>query len=143
MSNAPQRQTILTEDGELSDIEAAPVQTAPLYCIHCGTANRHIATFCRKCGQSLDESNDIPDYSDYNSGRKIKRAMREAVINPQPQQLTVLAMIYNLLKLMIVGGVVTLVVTLSDGNFFNYVVAGLFIIVWMITEGIQQQGHRH
>lgn len=85
-SSKPQRKrTVLTEDGELRDdvnIDVAPLtaQTAPLYCIHCGSANRSEARFCRKCGQSLDDQDidpaHLPDYTP-PAGDKRKRTRQE------------------------------------------------------------------
>lgn len=50
-----QRRTILTEDGELHDVDDSEMQPAPEYCTRCGTANPPESRFCRKCGHSLEE----------------------------------------------------------------------------------------
>jgi hypothetical protein len=136
MNNASQRQTILNEDGELREVDVASVQTEPLFCIHCGTSNQRIASFCRKCGQPLEDHPDVPMYS--GSRTKVKRAMQEAVV-VQSQPMTIVTMIYNLMKLAVVGSLLTIIITTAHGEFFNYVVAALFIIGWIMVEGIQQR----
>jgi hypothetical protein len=76
----PQR-TILGEDGELRDVDdASESQLAPVYCIHCGTANRAEGRFCRNCGQSLDEQVLNPaSLDDYTpSEQKNKRSAGRA-----------------------------------------------------------------
>src|SRR5262245_13628287 len=84
-SKQSRKRTVLTEDGELRDdvsIDAAPIsaETAPLFCIHCGSPNRSEARFCRKCGQPLEDQDVDPalatSYTPYTTDKN-KHSKRE------------------------------------------------------------------
>ncbi len=55
----PQPRTVLTEDGELKQIDdqasTPEARLSAVFCTNCGTANPATSHFCRSCGQSLDE----------------------------------------------------------------------------------------
>ena len=66
----------LSSDGELPDLDSLldsahdsdPAAEALAYCIYCGSANPHNASFCARCGKPLVD----PDA--FNVGRKSKRS---------------------------------------------------------------------
>src|SRR5688572_21735557 len=121
MSNPrTQQQTILTADGELQEVEAPVQDVQTIYCIHCGTANRSIASFCRKCGQALDEELDTHT----GSGRKSKRhAEPDRAFNAD---ISVPMMIFSVFKVAIVGAVIIVIATASNVSGWIYILAAIF-----------------
>jgi ribosomal protein L40E len=56
MSASEPRRSPLGEDGELLSPQSIPEPEGdPIYCIHCGEANRADARYCRNCGSNLEE----------------------------------------------------------------------------------------
>lgn len=122
------QQTVLTEDGELKEVDVPAPRVETVYCIHCGTANKSIASFCRNCGQTFEEELE----SQVGSGKKIKRFA--ALENAPIRQVSNTPVSFKLLKIIIVGTAVTIIATSSNSSFWGYMLAGLFIIGWMLTE---------
>src|SRR5687768_698858 len=106
-----QQQTVLTEDGELKEVETPVSEVRPIYCIHCGTANRSIASFCRNCGQSLDEEPDTHT----GTGRKSKR--HTGVERNPHHTISVPGMVFGVIKAAIVGAIVMTIATSSNSTF--------------------------
>lgn len=113
-ASKPQRKrTVLTEDGELRDeisVDGVEIsaQTAPLFCIHCGSPNRSEAHFCRKCGQPLDDqdvdpsiaANYVPSTGDKRKHSKEERGEQPAttpfaaLMSPQMALVQVFTLIF-------------------------------------------------
>ncbi len=127
--------TLLTEDGELEEVAvdhdvAHHHGMAPVFCIHCGTANRAEATYCRSCGRAMEEQ-DVD--SEITIGRpgggakekrsNDKQAKKEAkALRPVPAA-TPLGAIIEFMTLVAVLAMSA--ITLSSGA------PGLVIAVWI------------
>src|SRR4030042_892444 len=124
----PQR-AILGEDGELHDLDDAPEsRLAPIYCIHCGTANRADGRFCRTCGQSLDEQvvnpASLDDYAppEWKNKRSVGRAAQTTHLTPQE-----IAVMIELFTLLVMGALAA--VSIATGQAWIALVVFVLLLV--------------
>ncbi len=114
MMNAPkpQQRNILTEDGEIQQIDeqasAPETRLSAVFCTHCGTANPASSHFCRSCGQSLDEQviNPASVESYAPPQQKGKRDAAPAMqLAPQPETRTQVVgrIILDIISLLVMG----------------------------------------
>src|SRR5579863_7861731 len=125
----PQPRAILTEDGELQEIDAdsaakLAVHPSPIFCNHCGTANQANSSFCRTCGQSLDEQMvDPANLENYSSVQRRKRddLLRQNVPQGQTTMQAIGSILSDIVSLLIMGGLA--IWTLNLGQ------AGITVII--------------
>lgn len=142
-ASKPGRQrSVLTEDGELQEAvnlevsEQPGAQTAPIYCIHCGSANRAEGRFCRKCGQPLDDQAVdpamVPDYIP-SVGEKSKRLRKEHAEQPAPTPFAALMspqMALVQVFTLIFVGVTVLFSLMAQAPF----IAVVILLAWFLVE---------
>ena len=133
----PQLRTILTEDGELKEVdddlgETLAVHPSPVFCNHCGTANQVGSSFCRTCGQSLDEQViDAASLQSYPSPQKRKRdaLFRPNVSQGQSTAQVIGLVISDIVSLVIMSGLAYWTLRLGQGG-----VTVVIIIAWFFIE---------
>ena len=145
----PQPRTILTEDGELQQMDDMPestpdTQLSAVYCTNCGTANPETSHFCRSCGQSLEEQVINPARLDRYAPPMQKGKRDAAALGNSPQGQTVQTpaqiaamVILDIVSLLIMGGLVVWTVSAGQG-----IVAVFMIIAWLIIESQRHHWNR-
>jgi hypothetical protein len=142
-NQAQQQKTVLTDDGELRDIgtsqenQAADLRGSKVYCIHCGTPNRSVASFCRSCGQPLEDQADPADHelSRYSSIQPKSKHSDLRLSQPESRPaMTVPMMLYSLIQLALIGG---MIVSLTHRT--NNIILPIGIITaWILVVAFQQ-----
>jgi hypothetical protein len=143
-ANEPQYQkTILTDDGELRDdanstsAQQAELEGSTIYCIHCGTPNRSVASFCRTCGQRLDDQKspvdfESPPYTAASYGLKPKRADFRLRPPETRSTLSIPMMVFSLIRLVMIAG---MIISLVEHN--NIVLPFGIVAAWILVEAVQ------
>jgi hypothetical protein len=129
-------QTMLTEDGELREVDSSPqIAHETVYCIYCGAPNRATGSYCRQCGQSLDEQTVDDDQPiRYASGVKTKRLTAQNNLSLQNQPRTLSVLVFEVIKLAIVGALVYFI-AMPFNNIGQMILAGFILLAWIVVEG--------
>lgn len=140
MSASKQQKSLLTEDGELREaFEPITLQAAPQFCIHCGTANRGDAQFCRNCGRSMDDQDVDAELSGPHSvmPAKNKRDQQhwknEQSSKKSRPEMTAGPVLLELVTLVVMAGLVYM--TMRDGQW------GLSIIILIAWVAVTDRRH--
>lgn len=147
-----QRRAILTEDGELRDLdsllnEPQPGQE-PQYCTRCGTENLPEANFCRKCGKSL-EAEAVPAIPVPMVGKPKRKHVLQDVEEHQTQsavqsaaEMNIFAALTRLITMVFVAGmVVTSMIPFGDHE--SSPASALFVLLaWFLVEAVRSDKMR-
>ncbi len=156
-ASKPERRTILSEDGELQDLDSLlnePESSAePLYCTRCGTPNAPEANYCRKCGKSMQEqaifNAEMPRMEskpkrkndhEHNINIQVGRERyTEAAI--QPNVMNFWGMVQRLIMLVFVAGMVITSFAPIEGS--NSAGVSLFVLLaWFLVEAVRGDKNR-
>lgn len=162
-ASKPERRTILTEDGELQDLDSLlhdPEPAAePVYCTRCGTPNATDANYCRKCGKSMQEQmaytadasrlegrtkrkNDEDSRPLHVVGININQA-RKTESAMHPTEMNFWSMAQRLITLVFVAAmVITSFIPFEHGG--NSSPAALLVLLaWFLVEAVRNDKNRH
>jgi hypothetical protein len=139
-ASKPQREskTILTDDGELQDVHGTPEpREAPVFCIHCGTANRTEARYCRNCGRSLEDQEidaDLPEVQAVPGARSKNKRLtaQKGEHSGRPfsiPAMTPFGLVLELATLIVVSGLIYFVVTSGVAWLAVVILIAWFMIV--------------
>ncbi len=144
------RRTVLSEDGELRDVDedSGASQPEPIYCTRCGTANTPDSKYCRKCGLSLEEQEadllGVPGYDRSRPKSKndlVEEAVREErmAFAPAGEQRSASAAAVTQILTMLCVAVMGIVAVTSH---FNTAAIIPIVIGWISVEAIRGGFHR-
>jgi len=131
MPQSKSQKTVLSDDGELHLVtdqdDARGPQAAPVFCIHCGSANRAEATYCRSCGREMEDQTVDADIAMGRPGgsAKEKRSTAAAANKPSPMGTNIALEIVT----MIVVAFMVLISLLSPAQWLALVV----LIAWFMV----------
>ncbi len=149
MSTSKSRHTVLTEDGELREIEETPATSsqAAVFCTNCGTANHASSRFCRSCGQSLEEQFVNPASLDsyappQQKGKRLAMPEPRSMQASSPSASATAGKVIVEVMTMIIMGSLGLAAALTHADGFVIIA---ILVAWLLIEAVRHGvmgGHR-